>query len=63
MKLWLPVSPFALSVPEETKRYKATKNYLDSVLPPAPAVMPYETELCRSEMARIASGKRMQLLV
>ena len=62
LKLRLPVSPLVLSDPEETKRYKPTKNYLDGVLPPAPAVTPYETELCRSEMARIASGKRMELL-
>ena len=50
---------FAL-IEEETRRYKATKNYLEH-LPPL-NLTEFETDIMKKEMERIASGQRMPLL-
>lgn len=47
-------------IEDETKRYKATKNYLE-FLPPV-NLTAYETEIMKNEMERIATRQRMELL-
>lgn len=47
-------------IEDETKRYKATKNYLE-FLPPL-NLTSYETEIMKNEMERIANQQRMELL-
>ena len=47
-------------IDDECKRFRPTKDYLAHLPPPNYA--PYETELTRSELTRVAAGRQMEPL-